>query len=405
MDVVAEVPREKLRQIVEKNGEAILQDSDRVEGLLRDHCGSHRKEISALVGALNERVPLELRSSWQTAMTPEAMRARLVQRLEDNRGLAPEVADWAVEAWSYALGIGLGRRSDRLDSIVLGHSSQRQEQLVAGGAGMLTGADPGPAPKPSSDGVRGDRAGGAAGAAVVGTALLANTAQKKKAGVGVGILVAAAVAVYAFSHHPTPPVPTPAPTPVAVNPPAAKPTPVVPVVHTAPVPLMPAGTSIAVRLNQGINSDEATVGQAFTATVATPVMANGKVVLPVGSDATLRVLSIDKAGKVSGKAVIRLQLQQVSVGARAYQVAGSVHEIDGPAQAATAAEHAGIGGAIGAGVGFIGGKIFHHGKAGAGTGVLVGGTTGVVLTKPKPAVAPAEMLLQFRLVRAVAAKG
>ncbi len=94
MEDKAGIPREKLREIVERNGEAVLDNHDRVEGLLRDHCGSYRKEISALVGALQERVPLELRSSWQTAMTPEAMRARLVQRLEDNRGLAPEVADW-----------------------------------------------------------------------------------------------------------------------------------------------------------------------------------------------------------------------------------------------------------------------------------------------------------------------
>ena len=76
MDGTVEGPREKLRQIIEKNGDAILQDPDRVEGLLRDHCGSYRKEISALVGALNERVPLELKGSWQSAMTPEAMRAR-----------------------------------------------------------------------------------------------------------------------------------------------------------------------------------------------------------------------------------------------------------------------------------------------------------------------------------------
>src|SRR5271155_4589830 len=124
------VPREKLKELMEKNGDGLLQDRDRCEGLLKDYCGGHRKEISALVGALQERVPLELRSSWQTAMTPEAMRARLVQRLEDNRGLAPEVADWAVDTWSYALGVGLGRKSDRLDSVVLGDSS------LGGGRGI-----------------------------------------------------------------------------------------------------------------------------------------------------------------------------------------------------------------------------------------------------------------------------
>jgi hypothetical protein len=104
MTNIADAPREKLREIVARDGSRILEDSDRCEGLLKDYCGEHRREISALVGALEERVPMELRSSWQTAMTPEAMRARLVQRLQDNRGLAPEVADWAVDAWSYEIG-------------------------------------------------------------------------------------------------------------------------------------------------------------------------------------------------------------------------------------------------------------------------------------------------------------
>src|ERR1700753_1352096 len=100
-DVRVEGPREKLQQILAKNGEAVLENPDKDEGLLRDHCGAYRKEISALVGALNERVPLELKGSWQAAMTPEAMRARLVQRMQEHRGLAPEIAEWAVETWSF----------------------------------------------------------------------------------------------------------------------------------------------------------------------------------------------------------------------------------------------------------------------------------------------------------------
>src|SRR5271167_3758122 len=116
--MATEMPREKLKELMEKNGDSLLQDRDRCEGLLKDYCAGHRREISALVGALEERVPLELRSSWQTAMTPEAMRARLVQRLEDNRGLAPEIANYAVETWSYALGVNLGRSSDRVQDVV-----------------------------------------------------------------------------------------------------------------------------------------------------------------------------------------------------------------------------------------------------------------------------------------------
>src|ERR1700735_4907610 len=102
--MATEAPREKLKELMEKNGESLLQDRDRCEGLLKDYCGGHRREISALVGALEERVPLELKGSWQTAMTPEAMRARLVQRLGDQRGLAPGVLGWGGDVWVACVG-------------------------------------------------------------------------------------------------------------------------------------------------------------------------------------------------------------------------------------------------------------------------------------------------------------
>ena len=120
--MATEVPREKLKELIEKNGDGLFQDRDRCEGLLKDYCGGYRREISAIVGALEERIPVELKSSWQTAMTPEAMRARLVQRLEDNRGLAPEIANYAVDTWSYALGVGLGRSSDRVQDVPAGRA-------------------------------------------------------------------------------------------------------------------------------------------------------------------------------------------------------------------------------------------------------------------------------------------
>lgn len=442
MEATTEVPREKLRQIIEKNGEEILQDYDRVEGLLRDHCGSYRKEISALVGALHERVPLELKSSWQTAMTPEAMRARLVQRLEDNRGLAPEVAEWAVEAWSFALGVGLGRKSDRLDSEVLGQSKTKRTSAFGGATG-LEGAEPGGGSaqgfsgsfqdsKASSDrrisdiergGVNGDRAGGAA-AGIVGTGLLATGEQKKKAGMGVGAVALLAIAVFAFGHKPAPtPVPTPTPIPTPQpqqqQPPPQQqaPQPVQKTVTPVPeekkqvvpqpiavqpaLPMIPAGTAIDIRLNQGFNSDEVEVGQTFTATVATPLVVNGKVVVAQGADATIRVVSVDRAGKLTGKSVMQLALVQVTAGSKRYQISSSAKAIEGKEQIAEAGKRIGVGGAIGAGVGFIGGKLFHHGGAGAATGAGAGAVVGAATTKPQPAIAKAETVIKFRIARAV----
>ena len=186
-----EVPRETLKQLLEKNGEGLFQDRDRCEGLLKDHCGSYRREISALVGALDERIPLELKSPWQSAMTPEAMRARLVQRLEENRGLAPEVAAWAVDTWSYALGVGLARTSDRVDDVP---------------ATVL------PLVQPSglsvAERVASDRTSGSA--QVVDTPPQPpQTATKKRAGIGAVVALALAGAAFAYWHKPVPPPPPP----------------------------------------------------------------------------------------------------------------------------------------------------------------------------------------------------
>src|ERR1700736_6535704 len=187
-NMATELPREKLKELMEKNGDSLLQDRDRCEGLLKDYCGGHRREISALVGALEERVPLELKSSWQTAMTPEAMRARLVQRLEDNRGLAPEIANYAVDTWSYALGVGLGRSSARVQDVPVPYVN-----------GYATGA-------PADERGAADRPGSLPAAApvvppVVGKAGMSN--QKQAVGGGMGLLAVAAIA-FALLHHPAP---------------------------------------------------------------------------------------------------------------------------------------------------------------------------------------------------------
>lgn len=413
MDGTVEGPREKLRQIIEKNGETILQDPDRVEGLLRDHCGSYRKEISALVGALNERVPLELKGSWQSAMTPEAMRARLVQRLEDHRGLAPEVSAWAVDTWSYALGIGLGRRSDRLDSVVIDNNSQFKKQggidgVVDGGVAQ----DKLSKEEERRRAIESDRPGGAA--AVAGTAgaagLLATVVQdKKKAGVGVGALALLAVAAVAmFNHKPTPPAPTPTPTPtpVAVVKPVPVPTPTPTPVPPAPVvTAIAAGTPISIRLNQGIDSDATTVGQTFTATLAAPLTLGNQTVLPTGADATIKVTSIDPGHKVSGQTVMMLSLVQLSSGGKTYKVSSGPVEIDGPKQAVKAAERAGVGAVIGTGVGYLGGLVGHHKKAGAIAGGTGGAVIGTVTTKVEPAKAKPEQLLHFKLVKPLTVNG
>jgi len=429
MSVPAEIPREKLKELMQRNGEALLQDPDRCEGLLRDHCGTHRREISALIGALEERIPMELKSSWQTAMTPEAMRARLVQRLEDNRGLAPEIADWAVESWSYALGVGLGRKSDPVQSVLL--SANQPQPDAAAGTGLVAtgaGAAVGFAAAANADRVSSDRPGGSnrisdlerhgsAGLARAKVGLLGTT--QKKAGAGaVAVLLLGGLGLLAF-HHPTPvpdpnptpiPQPTPDPTPKP-NPlptPSPKPNPgpnVEPpsVVHAKPLYEIPARSTISVRLNEEINSDNLSVGQILEGSVATAVVENGHVIIPQDSPAQLKVLEIDKSGKIRGRSQLQLELVSVSAGRRHLAVSG-FYTVEGPSQGAKTAERAAIGGGAGALVGGLLGHLGHHGGTGAAIGATGGAAAGVLTNKPSPVKIHAETVLPFRLSRSVPIK-
>ena len=301
--MATEVPREKLKELIEKNGDGLFQDRDRCEGLLKDYCGGHRREISAIVGALEERIPVELKSSWQTAMTPEAMRARLVQRLEDNRGLAPEIANYAVDTWSYALGVGLGRSSDRVQDVPAGCAKWFRTSGIGcrksggGSAGRLNLSR---------------RRGGTAGAVKAGGSIGALSNQNKAIVGGAGLLAAAAIA-FAVLHHPQPAAPPNVIIPTTQNgqnTPAAPggqngqntPTQNTPSVpsggsgsstpsgQSAPLatdigvshdhgtaspqqkssPSVSIGISVVVRLDTDFNSDNATVGQVLPATVVTP---------------------------------------------------------------------------------------------------------------------------------------
>jgi hypothetical protein len=432
--MATEVPREKLKELMEKNGDSLLQDRDRCEGLLKDYCGGHRREISAIVGALEERVPLELKSSWQTAMTPEAMRARLVQRLEDNRGLAPEIANYAVDTWSYALGVGLGRSSDRV-----------QDVPAAGLNGFATGAS-------AAERAAADRPAGSLPAAVPVVPLVvvkAGMSNQNKAVVGgVGLLAVAAVA-FALLHHPQPTAPPSNNVPPVLNgqngqngQSGQNPTPPVqngqngqsgqtgqnnvppaqdgqnkvnsgqsdqpgvnhgdagPSQQTKFSPVN-SGASVAVRLDSDFNSDNSTVGELLPATVVTPLTSEGNVVVQRGSSAQLKVVKIDKSGKISGKSHVEFALVELTAHGKLMHISGSSKAVDGPSQGVRTAERTGIGTAAGAAIGALAGHLFHHAGTGAAAGAGAGGATGAITSHPAPVKVSAETVLQFRLTKGI----
>ena len=117
-----DVPRHALRQLIAKYGPDLCSDVRRCEGLLRDLCGAHRREINILTGALDERVPLDLLAA-QSTIPRELLLTRLAKRLEDQLALTEEAARWAVDSWALALGLVTEREVEEREKKRLGDGS------------------------------------------------------------------------------------------------------------------------------------------------------------------------------------------------------------------------------------------------------------------------------------------
>jgi hypothetical protein len=98
------VPREELKQLIGEYGRSLSKDPKRCEALLRDVCGQYRKEISVLVSAIKESIPVDLCHS-QHSVPSDLLLAQLSKRLEDRLAIDREAARWGVESWAIALGL------------------------------------------------------------------------------------------------------------------------------------------------------------------------------------------------------------------------------------------------------------------------------------------------------------
>ena len=131
------------------------------------------------------------------------------------------------------------------------------------------------------------------------------------------------------------------------------------------------------------------------------VNANGDVLIPKGSPATLMVLDASRGGAV-GSSELELALAGVQINGRQYRVASDVVEESGEEGLGAnrrTATHVGGGAALGAIIGAIAG-----GGSGAATGAAIGAAGGAaaqVLTRGDRIRIPAETVMTFSLNRAI----
>jgi len=165
---------------------------------------------------------------------------------------------------------------------------------------------------------------------------------------------------------------------------------------------LPAGTIITVRLGRSVGSKISNSGDTFNATVAQPVQADGKVVIPVGSAASGIVTDAAPLGRFKGGARLQLTLNSVTVSGNSYpvQTAAVTRSAKGKGKRSAVM----IGG--GAGAGALIGALAGGGK-GAAIGAAAGagaGTAGAAFTGNKNIVLPTESAVSFRLLQPVEVK-
>lgn len=159
--------------------------------------------------------------------------------------------------------------------------------------------------------------------------------------------------------------------------------------------VVPAGTTLTVRLGEALGSKISSPGQSFTATLVSAVAVGGETAIPSGAEVRGTVTDAKALGRFKGGAVLQIKLNSIKVN-------GVEHSID--TSAVTRSEKGkGKRTAVltggGAGVGALIGGLAGGGK-GAAIGALAGagaGGAGSAFTGNKDVVLPAESAVSFKL--------
>lgn len=159
--------------------------------------------------------------------------------------------------------------------------------------------------------------------------------------------------------------------------------------------VVPAGTTLTVRLGESIGSKISSPGQSFGATLASAVTVDGNTVIPAGASARGTVVDAKPLGRFKGGALLEVRLTSIAVDGREKTIETSAVERTEKGKGKRTAVLAGGGTALGAIVGGLAG-----GGKGAAIGALAGagaGGAGAAFTGNKEIVLPAESALSFKL--------
>ena len=156
-----------------------------------------------------------------------------------------------------------------------------------------------------------------------------------------------------------------------------------------------AGTTVTIRMIDGVDSKVNQPGEIFHASLEAPLVAGDEVVAPKGTDIYVRLVSSSQAGQFTGKSELHLELIKMELRGQSYPLVSSTYTLAGGSRGKNTAEKVGGGAVLGAIIGGLAG-----GGKGAAIGAGVGGAGGGVyqgLTHGKEVKIPSETKLDFQL--------
>jgi hypothetical protein len=168
-----------------------------------------------------------------------------------------------------------------------------------------------------------------------------------------------------------------------------------PVIQPADVKV-PAGTSLAIRINQHISVKTSRAGDHFDGEFVQPVLADdNRVIIPKGTPVGGIVAASHRRGRFKGASILELRLTSLTLNGTRYPLATSdltrTKKGKGKRSAAFIGGGSGLGMLIG-GVATGGTGLLIGGLAGAGAGTALGGLTG-----NRDIEIPAESIVKFKL--------
>jgi hypothetical protein len=178
--------------------------------------------------------------------------------------------------------------------------------------------------------------------------------------------------------------------------------PAVPKVQAPKYATVPSGAEIHIRLQDPLDTGKNQSGESFRAILDQDLRIDDVIVAPKGSSVEGKLSHVEQSGRVSGRAIMSMELTNLLVGADSYPLQTNIFTKEADSTKKKDATKVGVGAGLGAAIGAIAG-----GGKGAAIGAAVGAGAGgatVVATRGKEVHFDSEQKMIFTLSRDVSIK-